>query len=97
MTIETVGYIGAGLLALCALPQMIMTLKDGHARGISSLFLLSWYIGEILMFYFLVMTSNERGPLFYNYLINVIMLTVIVKYKYWERKPKLGLIRRIDD
>lgn len=81
--LEVIGYTGAGLLAICALPQMVMSIIYGHARGISSLFLLSWYIGEILMLIFCAMTVGN-GPLFWNYLANTAMLTVIVRYKYWE-------------
>lgn len=84
--LDVVGYVGAGLLAICAFPQMIMCAVEGHARGISHLFLLSWYIGEILMLYYCVAVIGTSGPLFYNYLANVIMLSVIARYKYWERK-----------
>lgn len=96
MTIETVGYIGAALLAVCALPQMIMAIRNGHLRGFSSLTLLSWYIGEILMLYFLVNTVGASGPLFWNYFANIVMLTVMVKYKYWERKQEFDVIRSIN-
>jgi uncharacterized protein with PQ loop repeat len=83
--IETLGYSGAILLAICALPQMIMSIIDGHANGVSHLFLLSWYIGEILMLVFCLETIGFGGPLVYNYIANVIMLSVIVKYKYIPR------------
>lgn len=81
---ELIGYTGALLLAICAFPQMLMSVVDGHAKGISHLFLLSWYLGEILMLIFCYQTIGT-GPLFYNYLANTIMLTVIFKYKYWGR------------
>lgn len=82
---ENIGYIGAILLAVCAFPQMIMSIKDGHSIGLSSSFLLSWYIGEICLLYFTVTTIGTGGPLFYNFLANTVMLTVIIKYKYWPR------------
>lgn len=79
------GYIGALLLAFCALPQTIMCIIEGNARGISHLFLLSWYLGEILMLVY-CLHIGLRGPLLYNYLANVAMLTIITRYKYFERK-----------
>lgn len=82
---DKIGYIGAGLLAVCALPQMIMSIIDGHSRGLSHLFILSWYFGELLMLYYVYQTVGAHGPLFFNYLANALMLTVIVKYRYWER------------
>ena len=82
---EIIGYTGGLLLAVCALPQMLLCLCQGHAKGISSLFLLSWYIGEILMLIFCLETIGSSGPLFYNYVANVVMLTVIVRYKYFPR------------
>jgi uncharacterized protein with PQ loop repeat len=82
--IEVIGYSGALLLAVCALPQMIMSIRQGHARGISHLFLLSWYVGELLMLAFCVATIGIGGPLFWNYLANTLMLSVIVRYKYLE-------------
>ncbi len=82
---EAIGYTGAILLAVCALPQMIMSIVTGHARGLSHLFLLSWYIGEILMLIFCIKTIGTHGPLYYNYLANTIMLSVIVRYKYFPR------------
>lgn len=79
------GWIGAALLAICALPQTIMCIQQGHARGISHMFLLSWYIGELCLLAY-VLQIGLSGALFYNYLLNVILLTVIVRYKYWERR-----------
>lgn len=83
---ETIGSIGAILLALCALPQMIMAIKDGHCYGVSSLFLLAWYFGEIFMLAYCIDKTGTHGPLFYNYAANVAMLTVIVRYKYYPRR-----------
>lgn len=83
---EIVGYVGAFLLAVCALPQMIMAIRQGHAKGISSLFLGSWYLGELLMLVFLIGTGITSGPLYWNYFINFIMLTVIVGYKIWGKE-----------
>lgn len=83
---EMLGYIGAGLLAICAFPQMLKSIIDGHARGVSHLFLWFWYLGEIFMTIFCYSSLPITSPLMLNYIANTIMLTVIVKYKYLERK-----------
>ena len=83
---EVIGYTGAILLAICALPQMLLSTFQGHADGISTLFLMSWYIGEVLMLAFCLQTIGFSGPLVYNYAANVAMLTVIVKYKFFPRR-----------
>ena len=82
---ETIGYIGAFLLAICALPQTIMSIIQGHSIGLSHGFLWCWYLGELLMTYFVIKTVGPEGPLFWNYVANSIMLTIIVYYKYFPR------------
>lgn len=81
-----IGYIGALLLAVCAIPQAIMSVKDGHSDGLSHAFLLSWLFGEILMLIFVLDTVGAHGPLFYNYLLNTGLLLIITRYKYLPRR-----------
>lgn len=83
---EIIGFFGAFLLMICAIPQAGQSYKQGHSRGINSGFLLSWYFGELLMLYYVYEYIGTFGPLFWNYLMNAILLTVIVRYKYWEVK-----------
>lgn len=80
------GYIGAFLLAICAFPQAVMSIRQGHSRGLSHGFLICWYVGELLMLGFVLKTIGAHGPLFWNYFLNSVLLTIIVKYKYLERK-----------
>jgi hypothetical protein len=42
--IELYGYVGGALLAFCALPLLVKTIRDGHARGVSLGFLLMWAV-----------------------------------------------------
>ena len=81
-----IGYMGAILLAICALPQAIMSIKNGHSNGLSYVFLWCWYLGELLLLQHVMATLGTDGPLFWNYLINSLLLSIIVYYKYWPRE-----------
>lgn len=77
----TTAWIGSILLALCGLPQAYRSYTDGHSRGISSTFLVMWGLGEILTFFYII----GDLPLMINYGINIICISVIIKYKLKER------------
>lgn len=81
--IETIGWIGSLLLAYCALPQVILTIRTKSAKGISWGFLLMWSIGEILTFIYIVSTTMSP-PLLINYGLNIIFLVIIIFYKLRE-------------
>ena len=81
-----IGYIGAALLAICALPQAIFSVKNGHSHGLSLLFLWSWFLGEVFMLYFVIDTVGPQGPLFWNYYINTVLVFIIVYYRHFPRK-----------
>lgn len=82
-TLSTIGYIGSILLALCGLPQAFMSIRQGHSRGISVLFLIMWTLGEILTLVYIIPKSD--APLLINYLSNLIFLAIIWKYKIYPR------------
>jgi uncharacterized protein with PQ loop repeat len=83
---EIIGYVGAGLLALCALPQAIASFKQGHSRGIDSLFLWTWFIGEVLLLAYTADQTGPRGPLFWNYWLNTILVGTILVFKIGDNK-----------
>jgi uncharacterized protein with PQ loop repeat len=85
---ETIGYIGALLLAVCAFPQMVMSIRYKRTEGLAWGFLWSWYIGEAFMLAFVIHDVGFTGPLFLNYAANFVMLSVIV---YYYMFPKRGL------
>ena len=88
MTQELIGFIGAALLAICALPQAAQSYKQGHSQGINDTFLWCWFCGEMLMLSYVLRYVDGYGPLFWNYLINTILLGIIVYYKYFPRSSK---------
>jgi uncharacterized protein with PQ loop repeat len=83
MNLETIGYIGSILLALCAFPQAIQSYMDGHSKGINLWFLLMWTFGEIFTIIYVIPLMSI--PLFINYGANLMFLTVIWRYKIWQR------------
>jgi uncharacterized protein with PQ loop repeat len=88
MIIETIGWVSAIAFAICAAPQAYMSWKDGHAHGLAWAFLMLWYIGELFgLIYVIALLSY---PLIFNYALNVILVTIILKYKTFPRKESHG-------
>ncbi len=84
---ELIGWMGAALFALCGFPQAIQCFKDGHSRGLNLWFLLSWFGGEVLTVIYVF--PKQDYPLLANYFMNLILVLIMLKYKFWERKEKL--------
>ena len=80
-----VGWTGSIFLALCAAPQAIQSIKQGHSEGLDSSFLTLWTLGEIFTL-FAVLKDAPLQYLIYNYGGNLIFLSVIWKYKLFPRK-----------
>lgn len=83
---ETIGWIGAILFALCGLPQAWECYRTGNSRGLSWGFLGMWFGGEILTIIYVWPKGDI--PLLFNYFLNLVFLLVMVKFKIWERKRK---------
>lgn len=82
---EAVGFIGATLLAICAIPQAVQSMVHGHSRGLNTSFLWSWFLGEIAMLSYVVIEMGTWGPLFFNYAANTGLLAIIVYYRHFPR------------
>jgi uncharacterized protein with PQ loop repeat len=83
---EIIGWIGATAFTFCAVPQAYKSFKDGHSDGLSLYYLLLWLIGEIFTIIYVV--PQGKLPLTMNYIGNLIVLIVILKYKFYPRKRK---------
>jgi len=84
MSVELFGWLGSIFFAICALPQAIKAFKDGHAHGISTWYLILWFLGEICMIAYIWDRSDM--PLMVNYVMNLGFLIVIMKYKFFPNK-----------
>ena len=86
MMIETIGWIGAVAFAICGAPQAYKSWKEGHAHGLAWSFLVLWYIGELFGLVYVIALLSY--PLIFNYAFNVILVTVILRYKVFPREKK---------
>ena len=78
-TRELIGWISAILFGLCALPQVLMCVEQGHAKGLSSITLGMWFAGEMFGLYYI--WPDRKWPLIINYVLNVVLLGIIGYYK----------------
>jgi uncharacterized protein with PQ loop repeat len=85
------GWLGAAMLSACGIPQAWSCFRSGQAKGISAGFVLMWGGGEIVTFLYLLtfpkLSSCETlaWPLVVNYLVNILSVSVIVRYRFWPR------------
>jgi len=83
--IESLGTIGALMLAFCAMPQAIMSWKQRHSDGMSAWTLGMWSLGEVLTTIYICLTSMDV-ILLINYVANLCYLAVIIRYKLYPRR-----------
>ena len=81
---EALGWIGAVCFAVCGIPQALQSVRDGHSRGLNWGFLGCWLIGEVLTIAYV--WPKADWPLLCNYIANLALLLVMLRYKVWERK-----------
>ncbi len=79
------GWIGAILFGICAVPQVIHTWKTKSAKDLSWLFLLFWFFGEIFtltyIFYDDFLNQIYHYPLYFNYIFNIVLLFYLLYAK----------------
>jgi len=73
------GWLSTICFSLCALPQAYRCYKTKDATGLSSIMLALWFIGEICAIIYVLPSQNI--PLLTNYVINLIILSYIIKVK----------------
>ena len=79
---EWVGWCSAIALGICAVPQAVKTLRTGRADDLSWIFLLSWFLGELLGVVYI--WPKGHIPLLCNYIFNAAILTPIIYIKARE-------------
>lgn len=77
------GWMGALLLGTCGLPQMVTTLRTRRFEGLSLLFVLWWFLGELFSITYVIYKLD--WPLIVNFSFNIaiciVILWVYVKYQ----------------
>jgi uncharacterized protein with PQ loop repeat len=76
---EILGWLGSICLALCGVPQAIMSYKDRHSHGISWGFLILWAFGELFALAYVY--DKLDLPLLLNYAVNILIVGVILYFK----------------
>lgn len=87
--ISLLGWIGSITFAVCAAPQAWKSWKDKHSDGLSGMFILLWWIGEVATLIYTVIgitLTNGALPLIVNYVLNMAFLAIITYYKIWSKK-----------
>jgi len=75
---ETIGYLGGLLLAICGIPEVIRTYKDKRCH-LGWPFLFLWFFGEVLMEIYAIGLWDY--PLMLNYTFNLIITGILLYYK----------------
>jgi uncharacterized protein with PQ loop repeat len=81
--LDTIGWFGAILFAVCGIPQAWQCWKQGNANGMAWVFLLCWFFGELLTIVYVI--PKRDLPLLFNYTINLVCLLIILYYKIRPR------------
>ena len=83
--LELVGTFGVALLALCAMPQAIVSYMTGTSRGISAMFLSMWFFGELFTLIYVMGNETPDLLLAANYAANLLALCVVVWFYLFPR------------
>lgn len=79
--IELIGWFSAICFGLCGLPQAYKSVKEEHSLGVSWGLLILWYLGEWSAVAYVYLKHGLDLPLLTNYLLNLIFISIILKYK----------------
>lgn len=90
------GWFGALCLACCAVPQAILSYRQGHSNGVSNGLLWLWALGEIFTLIYLTAQPLEQynWPLIMNYSANILFIGVVIWYKVFPHETLADPIKR---
>lgn len=74
------GWVGTVAYALCAAPQIMVTIKTGKVT-LSELFIFLYLTGATLSFIYAVHATVFISA--FSFLIAIISWSIILKYKFW--------------
>lgn len=84
-----IGWIGAFLFAICAVPQVVKTWRTKKAGDLSMLFLVFWLLGELLTFTYIiiddVLLEITHFPLYLNYFFNTLLVLYLIYAKRYYK------------
>lgn len=86
--IESVGWLGFMLLALCGVLQLLTTIKTKTFDGLSISFVIVWFVGEVFALIY-VISKGFSFSLLLNYAVNmVVCIWILILYIQHLKKRK---------
>ena len=80
--INFIGWLSTFCFTIAGFPQVLKTIKEGHARGISTGFLFFWFMGNVTGAIYAV--SSGSFPLAIGFITTVLFGSIIWKYKLFN-------------
>ena len=87
LLLEILGWLGAGILGVRAMPQAYKCWKQGHADGISKSFLWLWIFGQLFMLAHFSLGASSISMVVYSIYV-LIVVSIIMWFKYFPTTPK---------
>ncbi|MBE6452888.1 MAG: PQ-loop repeat-containing protein [Alphaproteobacteria bacterium] len=84
--IEICGWIGSISYSIYSLPQAIDVFRRGQTEGLSIGMIFLLFFGSLCSFLYIF--PDYSSPLFYNFLISLIAISIILKFHFLPRKNK---------
>ncbi len=84
--IDLFGIIGTLFLAVGGFPQLVKTIRDGHADGLSKGMLWCWMLGFITLLVYTAKLHPGDWILMTNYGFNMCITLVFLRYKYLAKR-----------
>ena len=82
---EFIGWVGSFLLTICGAPIAWQSFKDGHSIGVNMPFINLWLWGEVFTLFYVLAQPEILIPLVANYALNIVMISIILYYRYYPR------------
>lgn len=79
------GIVGTAALAIGGIPQLIKSIREGHANGLSGGTLLCWLLGFACLLPYVFIEHGEDWVLCSNYSVNFVITLIIARYRYWPK------------
>lgn len=80
------GVLSSICFMISGFPQMLMSIRNGNAQGVSFLFLLTWALGDIFLILYACISLGFAVPILVNAGFGLGCLIVIFRYYFWPRE-----------